>query len=159
MPRRYWLMKTEPLAYSIDDLARDGTTDWEGVRNYQARNLLRDQLKVGDRVLIYHSSVIPAGVAGLADVSRHAFPDTTAFDRRSPYFDAKSDADRPTWYAVGVSFVEKFAGPVTLEEIRAHPRLAGMMVARRGMRLSVQPVQRPHYLLICRLGRRKGGSR
>lgn len=148
--RRCWLMKTEPGTYSIDDLARQGRTCWDGVRNYQARNHMRS-MRVGDDVLFYHSSSKVIGVAGLARVCRAAYPDHTAWDRKSETFDRKSTPDRPLWYMVDVEFVEKFSEIVTLADIKAHPALEGIKVAQRGQRLSVQPVDPGHFDVITRL--------
>jgi predicted RNA-binding protein with PUA-like domain len=153
--RSYWLMKTEPGTYSIDDLERDGRTCWEGVRNYQARNLLRDEIRTGDLVLFYHSVAKEKGVAGIARVCRAGYPDPFAFDRRSKYFDPKSAPDDPTWYVVDVEFVERFPEVVTLAELKATPALEGMMVTRRGARLSVQPVENKHFEIVRKLGRRR----
>lgn len=154
MTKRFWLMKSEPDAYSIDDLERDGRTTWDGVRNYQARNHLRDA-KRGDTVLFYHSSTKPPGVAGVARVTREAFPDPTATDAKSEYFDPKSSADDPRWFTVEVEFVERFEDLVTLDELKADPRFEGMLVTRRGQRLSVQPVEPEHARAVIALGRRK----
>lgn len=129
-------MKSEPGTYSIDDLARDRTTNWNGIRNYQARNLLRDEVKAGDDVLFYHSSAEPPGAAGLARVVRDGYPEKD-----------------PTWYQVDIEFVEKFPRLVPLEEIKATPGLEGMMVARKGARLSVQPVTPEELEIIRRLAR------
>jgi predicted RNA-binding protein with PUA-like domain len=153
MARRYWLMKTEPGTYSIDDLERDGTTCWEGVRNYQARNLLRDEVQAGDLVIFYHSNADPPGAAGIAKVARAGYPDPYAFDKRSKYFDPKSDKAKPTWFVVDVAFEEKFASVVPLADLKADPQLKGMLVARRGMRLSVQPVEKEHFSRVRNLGR------
>ncbi len=149
-------MKSEPGTYSIDDLARDGRTSWEGVRNYQARNLMRDELKLGDRVLFYHSSADPPGVAGIGEVVREGYPDHFAFDRSSKYFDARSTPEDPVWIMVDVGFVQKFAAVVSLAELKADPALDGLMVAKKGMRLSVQPVDPAHFDHIVSLGRAKG---
>ena len=143
--KRYWLMKSEPDVYSIDDLARDGTTSWSGVRNYQARNFMRDDMKVGDLVLFYHSNAEPPGVAGIAKVVRTAHPDLTALDPRSPYHDPKATPENPIWQMVDVGFVAAFKRIVSLDELRADPALAGMLVIKRGMRLSVQPVDPTHF--------------
>lgn len=143
--KRYWLMKSEPDVYSIDDLARDGTTSWSGVRNYQARNFMRDDMKVGDLVLFYHSNAEPPGVAGIAKVVRTAHPDLTALDPRSPYHDLKATPENPIWQMVDVGFVAAFKRIVSLDELRADPALAGMLVIKRGMRLSVQPVDPAHF--------------
>lgn len=155
MPRakRHWLMKCEPEAYSIDDLARDGSTTWEGVRNFQARNYLRDDFQVGDGVLFYASNSVPSGVSGLAEVSRATYPDTFAFDKKHEYFDPKSDPDNPTWYMVDVKFVEKFPAVVPLETLKESPGLEAMMVIRKGMRLSIQPVAKPEFEIVKKLGR------
>jgi predicted RNA-binding protein with PUA-like domain len=155
-PMRHWLMKVEPLVYSIADLERDGKTGWEGVRNYQARNHLRDDMKPGDPVLFYHSSAEPTGVAGLAEVSRAAYPDPLAFDRKSEYFDAKSKKDAPTWFAVEIRFVERFPAVVPLETLKATRGLENMLVIKRGMRLSVQPVSPAEFEIVRKLGRGKG---
>ena len=150
---RYWLMKVEPSAYSIEDLERDGETSWEGVRNYQARNLLRDEIEPGDGVLFYASSTKPTGVTGLAEVSRGGYPDHYAFDPDHPYFDPKSDPESPTWYMVDIRFVERFAETVSLAELKSTPGLEEMMVTRRGMRLSVQPVTAEEFRIVRALGR------
>jgi predicted RNA-binding protein with PUA-like domain len=150
---RYWLMKTEPDVFSIDDLARDGVTPWEGVRSYQARNLLRDQVHVGDAVLFYHSSTEPPGVAGLAEVVRESYPDRTQFDPASPYFDPKSTQDNPRWFVVDVRFVERFPAVVPLAVLHTTPGLEDMVVLKRGMRLSVQPVTEDEWRIVVALGR------
>lgn len=154
--RRYWLMKCEPEAYSIDDLARDGSTCWEGVRNFQARNYLRDDFQVGDGVLFYASNSVPSGVAGLAEVSRAAYPDSFAFDPKHDYFDPKSDPENPTWYMVDVNFVEKFPEVISLDTLKVTPGLEEMMVIRKGMRLSIQPVAKPEFEIVKKLGRAAG---
>jgi len=140
--KRYWLLKTEPSEFSIEDLrdAAGGTAPWDGVRNYQARNFLRDDVAVGDGVLIYHSGVLPAGIAGEALVVRAGYPDPSAFDPKSPYFDPKSDPVRPTWYGVDVRFVRRCRALITRDRLRQIPALRSMMVLRRGCRLSVQPL-------------------
>ena len=140
MARRCWLVKSEPESYSIDDLARDGRTPWTGVRNFQARNLMRDQMRVGDEVLFYHSSADPTGVAGLARVASEAYPDPTQFDKKSDYFDEKSTQDEPRWFVVDIEFVRRLPRIVTLAEIRDTPALADMPLVNRS-RLSVQPVE------------------
>lgn len=156
MPRRYWLMKSEPDVYSIDDLAEDGGTHWDGVRNYQARNFMRDDMKVGDRVLYYHSNAKPPGVAGIAEVSREAYPDFTQFDRKSKYFDEKASKDEPRWFMVDLKFVDRFDDIVTLDELKGDSELAEeMLVTQRGQRLSVQPVEKKHFDKVVRMGKRK----
>ncbi|WP_287128969.1 EVE domain-containing protein [Candidatus Cyanaurora vandensis] len=144
-------MKSEPGSYSIDDLARDGRTHWEGVRNYQARNLMRDQMQAGDAVLFYHSNAQPPGVAGLARISQAAQPDPTAQDPNHAYYDPKAIPQNP-WLMVELGFVAKFPCLVSLRELKDHPGLTGLMVIQRGARLSVQPVAPEHFRLIEQLG-------
>lgn len=153
MAKRYWLMKSEPDVYGIEDLERDGVTTWDGVRNFQARNLMRDQMQVGDRVLFYHSNANPPGVAGLGEIARTAYPDLSALDPESAYHDPKATEADPRWLMVDVRFVEKWAGIVSLATLRETPGLEDMMVIRKGMRLSVQPVTREQFWIITRLGR------
>jgi len=147
-------MKSEPSVYSIDDLARDAKTTWEGVRNFQARNFMRDEMRVGDRVLYHHSSADPPGVAGLARVSRTGLADPSARDPRSDYFDPKADDEDPRWYMVEIEFVEKFPTFVPLDELRQTPGLEQMPLINRS-RLSVQPVTDAEYDIIVALGRQK----
>jgi predicted RNA-binding protein with PUA-like domain len=144
---RHWLMKSEPNDYSIDDLERDGTTHWDGVRNYQARNLMRDQMSVGDAVLFYHSQLRPPGVVGLAEVVRDAYPDHTAWDPDSKYFDPKSSPEDPRWFMVDIAFVRKFDRMVTIDEMRERPELEDMVLLKRS-RLSVQPVTPQEFEVI-----------
>ncbi len=150
---RHWLMKSEPGVYSIDDLRRDGKTHWDGIRNYQARNLMRDEMRVGDRVLFYHSNADPPGVAGLARVVREGYPDFTAWDPDSRYHDPKAAAGDPRWSMVDIEFEEKFARLVTLEEIKSMDALREMVLVRRS-RLSVQPVTPEEFEVVVSLGRR-----
>jgi len=150
--KRYWLMKCEPGAYSIDDLERDGESSWEGVRNFQARNLLRDEVKVGDGVLFYASNAEPSGVTGVAEVSRAGYPDPFAFRRGHKYHDPESDPQHPTWYAVDIRFVEKFPEIVPLATLKATPGLADMRVVQKGSRLSVQPVTAREFEIVRGLG-------
>ena len=151
---RHWLMKSEPDVFSIDDLAKakKQTTGWDGVRNFQARNLLRDEIAVGDGVLYYHSSVDPPGVVGLARVVKAGYPDPTQFDPKSDYYDAGSKPDAPRWFSVDIAFDRKLARPVTLPELRADPALADMVLLRRGSRLSVQPVTPGEWKQILKMG-------
>jgi predicted RNA-binding protein with PUA-like domain len=160
MPRRYWLMKCEPGAYDIDDLARDGSTSWEGVRNFQARNILRDQMQTGDPVLFYASNAEPSGVAGLATIVRAGYPDAFAWKKGHRYYDARSTQDEPTWYMVDVDFVERFADIVPLATLKTARGLEKMMVTQKGSRLSVQPVTRAEYDIVVKLGRatRRAGA-
>jgi len=153
MPRRYWLMKCEPAAYTIDDLKRDGTTSWEGVRNYQARNFMRDDMQVGDGVLFYASNAEPSGVVGLAEIAKAGYPDHFAWKKGHKYFDPGTDRNSPTWYMVDIAFKERFAGTIPLETLKATRGLEAMMVNRKGSRLSVQPVTKGEYDIVVRLGR------
>lgn len=155
MAVQYWLMKTEPTTYSIDDLAKEKnqTTSWEGVRNYQARNMLRDEIKKGDRVLFYHSACKEPAVVGTAVVARSGYPDPFAFDPKSKYYDEKSDPDNPTWYLVDIQLDKKFAHPVTLTQLRQQTELKGMVLLQKGSRLSVQPVKKAEFNAILKLAR------
>ena len=150
MTRQYWLMKSEPSECSIDDLASapKQTVPWVGVRNYQARNFMRDDMRLGDGVLFYHSSCPQPGIAGLAEVSRLAYPDATQFDPKSPYFDAKSSRDAPRWLNVDVKLAAK-ARLIGLDELRQHTDLAAMRVLQRGNRLSITPVTADEWRFIC----------
>ncbi|MDF1562706.1 MAG: EVE domain-containing protein [Deltaproteobacteria bacterium] len=150
-PCKYWLMKSEPSVYGIADLERDGQAGWEGVRNYQARNFMRDEMKLGDLVLFYHSNSKPSGVAGLAKVVREAYPDAAALDRKSEYFDPKATADDPRWVQVDLGFVERFDEVLPLEALKDDPKLAEMLVVQRGQRLSIQPVTAPHFRRVLKL--------
>lgn len=150
--RRYWLMKSEPSAYSIDDLQREKRAHWDGIRNYQARNLMRDTMSVGDLALFYHSNAKPTGVAGLCRICSGPYADPTQFLPDSPYYDPKSARDAPRWALVDVEFVEKFAEVVTLQTLKAHAdALEGLMVIQRGARLSIQPVELTHLRFILDL--------
>jgi predicted RNA-binding protein with PUA-like domain len=153
--RRYWLMKCEPAAYTIDDLERDGQTSWEGVRNYQARNMMRDDMHVGDGVLFYASNAEPSGVTGLAEITRAGYPDHTSWTKGHKYFDAAVDRETPTWFMVDLGFVERFPETVSLATLKATAGLEQMVVTRKGSRLSVQPVTRAEFDIVCRLGRRR----
>ncbi|MBP9143156.1 MAG: EVE domain-containing protein [Thermoanaerobaculia bacterium] len=159
MPRRYWLMKCEPEAYTIGDLERDRSTTWEGVRNYQARNLLRDDMQVGDGVLFYASNAEPSGVTGLAEIVRSGFPDPTAWRQGHEYFDPASTKTKPVWYSVEIGFVERFAATLPLATLKATRGLDKMLVTQKGSRLSVQPVTRAEYDIVVRLARRAGRPR
>ena len=147
--RSYWLMKSEPDAYSIDDLERDGTQPWDGIRNYQARNNMR-AMNVGDLVLFYHSNAKPPGVVGIAKVCKTVYPDHTAWDPASKYYDPKSPEDAPRWDMVDVAFVETTPRMVSLDDLKADPALEGMVVTQRS-RLSVQPVSKEHFQHVLRL--------
>ena len=144
---QYWLMKSEPGDYSIDDLERDGTEHWDGIRNYQARNLMRDQMQIGDRVLFYHSNAQPPGVVGIAEIASGPYADHTQFDPNEKYYDPKSDPDDPRWIMIDVRFVEKLPRLVSLPELRGYPELVDMVLLNRS-RLSVQPVAKAEYEFI-----------
>ena len=158
MARRYWLMKCEPAAYTIDDLQRDGQTSWEGVRNYQARNFMRDDMQVGDGVLFYASNAKPSGVTGIAKVSRTGYPDHFAWEHGHRYFDPRSTPEKPLWYMVDIEFVERFADTITLATLKAARGLEEMMVTKKGSRLSVQPVTKTEFDVVSRLGKQSGGD-
>jgi predicted RNA-binding protein with PUA-like domain len=153
MARRYWLFKTEPSAFSLDDLkaAPGAVAPWDGVRNYQARNLLRDEVRVGDGVLFYHSSTDPVGVVGLAEVVRAGYPDPTAWDPGSAHPDPRSTPESPRWYMVDVRYVRHFPRTVTLAELKRAPALKSMKVVQRGMRLSIQPVTAREWAAVLKL--------
>jgi len=153
MAKKYWLMKSEPGEFSIDDLKRlpGGTEHWDGVRNYQARNFLRDEMKRGDAVLFYHSGKNP-GVVGTAKVAREGYPDFTAQDPRSDHYDPKSSEEDPRWYMVDVTFEKKFTRQVPLAELRKTPGLEEMLLLKKGMRLSIQPVTKDQFDIVVSLG-------
>ena len=154
--RQYWLFKSEPDVYSFDDLAKEPEHDecWEGIRNYQARNYLRDEIKVDDGVLFYHSRVAPMEVVGCARVTRAGYPDPFQFKRKHRYFDPGSDPNNPRWYTVDIRFDKRFARPVTLKEIKATEELVSMLLVQNS-RLSIQPVTGAAWNVILRLGLRE----
>ena len=151
---RYWLMKSEPNVFSFEDLqaAPKQTTFWDGVRNYQARNMLRDAMQVGDGVLFYHSRVEPMAIVGCAKIVATGTPDPAQFDPKAKYYDPDSRLDAPRWYGVHIQYDQAFATPVTLQSMREIPALANMKLLQKGSRLSVQPVDAKHWKLICKLG-------
>jgi predicted RNA-binding protein with PUA-like domain len=159
MPRakHYWLVKTEPESYSIHDLAKapKQTTFWDGVRNYQARNMLRDDFKLGDRVLIHHSSANPPAIVGVAEVVKEGYPDHTAWDPSDHHYDPKASPENPRWVMVDLKLVEIFERPIAMETLRAAPALANMELLKRGSRLSVQPVSKQEYETILKLAKAK----
>jgi predicted RNA-binding protein with PUA-like domain len=149
---RYWLMKSEPTEYGIDDLARDGRVAWFGVRNYQARNFMRDEMRVGDGVLFYHSSCPEPGIAGVAEVATPAYPDATQFDPMNKYYDPKATPDKPRWFHVDVRFRHK-TRLMPLAEMRTYPELANMRILARGNRLSITPVAPDEWrFILAKLG-------
>ena len=155
--KNHWLMKSEPDVYSFDNLLKEKkkTTLWDGIRNYQARNFMRDDMKVGDLVLFYHSNVKPMGVAGVAEIVRESYPDPTQFDPENKYFDAKSDPEDPRWVVVDVKAVAAMPEYVTLEAIKGNAKLADMALVQRGQRLSVQPVTAADFREVLRMGKLK----
>ena len=155
--RKYWLMKSEPEMFSIDDLRNSPkqTAPWDGVRNYQARNMLRDQIKKGDLVLFYHSSCKPPGIAGIAEVVTESYPDETAFTPASIYYDPKSKRENPRWFVVDVKFKEKFPELLTLEKLRKIPELENMILFRKGNRLSVMPITKREWDIILGISHTK----
>jgi predicted RNA-binding protein with PUA-like domain len=157
MPKRYWLMKSEPETFSIDDLARVKVEPWTGVRNYLARSHMRS-MSVGDEALFHHSNAKPPGVAGRAEIVRVGVVDETQFDPDSPYYDPKATREKPIWDCVEVRFIEKFPHYVDMDRLRSEPPLADMMVLRRGMRLSVQPVTEEEFRRVTELGHTPPGS-
>ena len=150
---RYWLFKSEPNTFSIDDLANQPhqTEPWNGVRNYQVRNMLRDEIKIGDEVLFYHSSCKIPGIAGIARVVRDGYPDVTAFDVQSPYYDPKSTKENPRWYMVDIQLIEKFHAFLPLSVLKHHPKLQEMVILRKGNRLSITPVTLAEWRTILGL--------
>jgi predicted RNA-binding protein with PUA-like domain len=147
-------MKTEPSVYSIDDLYNNKTGPWEGVRNYQARNFMRDKMQIGDAILFYHSNSTPSGVVGVARVCRAGYPDHFSWDNKSKYYDPKSSEAKPLWFMVDVEFIEKFPSIVPLERLKSDPSLSEMLVVQKGSRLSVQPVEKKHFDHVCQMGRK-----
>lgn len=152
---QYWLMKSEPDVFSIDDLKSrpEQKEFWDGVRNYQARNFMKDQMKKGDQVLFYHSNATPPGVAGVAEVAIDtAVPDLTALDKKSEYFDPKATKENPRWFMTQVKFKKKFKIFVPLDELKKHKELEKMTVLQKGTRLSITPVTKDEFEFICKLG-------
>ncbi len=150
--RKYWLMKSEPDVYSIRHLEKQGVGQWDGVRNYRARNFMKDEMQIGDLVLFYHSNATPPGVAGVARVASAARPDPTQFDPKNKYYDAKSQEGNPRWWLVDVEYVEELPEFVPLPQMREDAALEGMMLLKKGMRLSIQPVDKEHFRHILKCG-------
>ena len=149
--KRHWLMKSEPGCYSIDDLKRDGTTFWDGVRNYQARNFMRDDMKPGDLAFFYHSNAEPPGISGVMEVVKEGYPDHTQFDPDDRHFDPKASPDNPRWIMVDLKFVSKFDSIIPLAELKGTTGLEEMMVTKKGSRLSVQPVTEKEWKTVMSL--------
>lgn len=150
---QYWLMKSEPDTFSIDDLYQrpDRTEHWDGVRNYQARNMMRDQMKLGDQVFFYHSNCAEPGIVGIMEVVRESYPDFKAFDPSDPHFDPKSTPDNPRWFMVDVKYVRHLSRTITLKELKEQPELAELALVRRGNRLSIIPVMKTQWDFILSL--------
>lgn len=150
----YWLFKSEPETFSIDDLKQSPkqTTHWEGVRNYQVRNMLRDQIQVGDQVFFYHSNCTPPGIVGTMEVVKKGYPDDSAWNSKSKYFDPKSNPDKPLWFMVDVKFTKKFPKIISLEELKKIPTLKNMLILRKGNRLSITPVTKEEWQIILKHG-------
>jgi len=154
MAKKYWLVKSEPNAFSIDDLAKskNKTTCWDGVRNYQARNFIRDEMKIGDEVLFYHSNTDPNAVVGYCEVVKEGYPDDTQFDPEHKHYFPKADPKNPPWFMVDIKLVKKFRNPITLAEIKANIKLKDMRLVQRGNRLSVMPVDKKEFEEILKMG-------
>jgi predicted RNA-binding protein with PUA-like domain len=153
---QYWLFKSEPETFGIDHLRKKPrqTEHWDGVRNFQVRNMLRDDIKVGDKAFFYHSSVTPPGIAGVVDIVKNGYPDLSGQNPESKYYDPKSTPENPRWYMVNVKFVEKFKQLLTLEEIRNNPQLKKMLILKRGSRLSITPVTKEEWKIILKMAQR-----
>ncbi len=149
---KYWLMKSEPDVFSIDQLRKDKTSLWDGVRNYQARNFMMNDMKVGDHVLFYHSNAKPPGVAGIAKISRDAIPDPSQFKKNGEYFDPKASKEKPRWFCVEVAFHTQFSNLVALDDLRTKKGLEDMLVIKKGQRLSIQPVTKKEFDIVCKMG-------
>jgi predicted RNA-binding protein with PUA-like domain len=149
--QKYWLIKSEGDCYSIDNLKKDKKTSWTGVRNYQARNFMKDEMSVGDLALFYHSNSKPSGIYGIAKVVSKPHPDNSQFDKQDEHFDPKSKIEHPLWICVDFSFIKKFKNPISLVELKQDPKLEGMYIRRKGDRLSIQPVSKKHFEYITKL--------
>jgi len=154
MARNYWLFKSEPAEFSWDDFkkSKNQTTFWDGVRNYQARNFLRDDIKKGDGVLFYHSGTDPLAIVGYCEVLKEGYTDHTQFDSKNDHFDPKAKIDNPTWFMVDIKIMKQFKNPVRLDSIKANPKLKGMKLIQRGQRLSVMPVTKAEWDEILKMG-------
>ena len=150
---KYWLVKSEPDAFSVDDLAKqpDKTEHWDGVRNYQARNFMRDEMKKGDQIFFYHSNCKEPGIVGIAKVIKEGYPDYTAFETSSKYYDSKSDPQNPRWYMVDIKLIRRLKRTITLQELKQQKKLTDMVLLRKGNRLSVMPVDEKHWKTILNL--------
>jgi predicted RNA-binding protein with PUA-like domain len=158
---KYWLFKSEPETFGIDHLQKKPkkTEHWDGVRNYQVRNMLREEIKAGDKAFFYHSSTTPPGIVGIVEIVKSGYPDFSAFNPDSKYFDPKSTPENPRWFMVDVRFERKFKRMITLEEIKNHPHLKDMLVVRRGSRLSITPVTKADWKIILTLEKKPEGNK
>ncbi len=147
----YWLIKSEPSAFSIDDMQKAGVEPWDGIRNYQARNFMRDNMQIGDKVIFYHSVTKPPHIAGLVEVASEPYPDPTQFDPKAKYYDPKSSPENPRWILVDMKFISKAKKILTLPEIKSDPNLSGMILTQKGSRLSITPVEKKHFDYITKL--------
>jgi len=152
MANHYWLMKSEPDEFGIDDLKKVKSEAWSGVRNYQARNFMRDEMKVGDQVLFYHSNTKPPGVAGVMEVSSEPYPDPLQFKKQSKYYDNKSSEEKPRWILIDVKFVEKFKNYISLDELKKEAKLSDMKILQKGNRLSITPITKSEFNHIKKMG-------
>ena len=154
MSKKFWLFKSEPSEFSLDDLKQstNQTTFWDGVRNYQARNFLRDEIKKGDGVLFYQSSTEPLAIVGYCEVVKEGYPDHTQFDKNNDHFDPKATPKSPTWFMVDINLAKEFKNPVTLDSIKVNPKLRNMKLIQRGQRLSIQPVTKDEWDEILKMG-------
>ena len=148
---QYWLMKSEPGEYSIDDLKRDKIEHWDGVRNYQARNMMRDEMKKGDLAFMYHSSCDDVGIVGIMTIAQEGYVDHTAFDKKDKHYDPKSDLDNPRWFMVDVRYKRKLKRTITLSELKQHKKLSDLQLLKRGNRLSIMPVSKKNWDFILSL--------
>ncbi len=148
---QYWLMKSEPDAFSISDLEKAGTEPWDGIRNYQARNFMRDDMEIGDLIFFYHSSCKVPGIVGVMEVASESYSDFTAFDPDAKYYDMKSHPEKPIWMMVDVRFVKKLDSPITLQTLKQKPELDGMRLLQKGNRLSIMPVEKVHWDVIMEM--------
>lgn len=154
MSTKYWLLKSEPSTFSIEDLinSKEQTTFWNGVRNYQARNYIRDEIKSGDKAIFYHSNINPPSAVGICEIIKNGYPDFTAFDKKSEYYDPKSSRENPIWYMMDVKFIKRFKNPTTINDIKTNPKLKNMILLKKGNRLSVFPISKNEFEEIVRMG-------
>tara|TARA_B100001778_G_scaffold156084_1_gene128312 strand:- start:321 stop:803 length:483 start_codon:yes stop_codon:yes gene_type:complete len=155
---KYWLMKNEPEDYSIDDLKKDKTEPWDGIRNYQVRNMIRDDMRIGDLAFFYHSNCEIPGIYGIMTINSDAYPDHTAFNKKAKYYDSKSSRDKPTWLMVDVKYKRKMKNVITLKELKSHNKLKNMRVVQKGNRLSITEVDKQDWDYILKLENKKNSS-